>query len=334
MKKKILALLLSAVCALSMAGCGENSSGVTNEPVTIRVGYFGTAQYQAQLAVAKEKGFFDEAFEGMDVTVEYNFFSGAGPAINEALLAGDLDVSQGVGDQPTISGISNGNGCVVLSRIVLNARGCGILVDYESDIQSLEDLKGKRIAVGVGTANQKTLDLMLADAGLSEANVEIVNLTKIDEQLAAFQSNEIDAAYTASLAFCRDQAEADQIARVLMDSSSHPNYAYLSMKSDFIEKYPDVAEKYVEALYKANQWYNENKEEGNQIIADFLEVDLDQVTLGTDSSDIEMEFTQDDYDNLSVTYDFMKENNILPNEIEDITTIVNDSIINKVIENN
>lgn len=344
MKRKLLALVTSLALAASLAACGSAAEGqsesvaaegsaASGEAVTIRVGYFGTAQYQAQLAIAKEKGFFEEAFRDSNVTIEYNFFSGAGPAINEALLAGELDVSQGVGDQPTISGIANGNGCVIVSRIIQNAKGCGILVDYESDIQTVADLEGKRIAVGIGTANQKTLDLILADAGLTEADVELINLPKIDEELAAFQSNEIDAAYTANLAFCRDQAEADQVARVLIDSTSHPNYAYLSIREDFLKEHPDLAEKYVEALYQANEWYKENTEEGNQIIADFLGLDLNDVKLATESSDIDMVFTQEDYDNLSVTYQFMKDNDILPGEIEDLNAIVDDSFIKQAAEN-
>lgn len=333
--KKMFTALSALIVATAFTSCGKaaDESGSGANPITIRVGYFGTSQYQTQLAVAKEKGYFDEVFEGMDVNIEYNFFAGAGPAINEALLAGDIDIAYGVGDQPTLSGISNGNGNVIVSRVVKNARGTGIIVGSDLGISSVAELKNRKIAVAVGTANQKTLDLLLADAGLTEADVEIVNLSSIDDQLAAISSREIDAAFTANLAYGLNKAEQNNTASLLTDCTSHPNYAYLSINRNFADENHDAVQKFINALYKADRWYAENKEEGIQIVADFLGIDVETARIGNESSDIEMAFNDEDIENLKITYEFMENNDILPNKIDDLSSIIDDSFIKEAISN-
>lgn len=337
--KKILTVLIAAAVAVLSAACGKSSeesseSTENSSPVTIRVGYFGTPQYQTQLAIAKENGYFDEAFDGMDVEIEYSFFAGAGPAINEALLAGDLDVAFGVGDQPTLSGISNGNGNIIVSRIVKNARGTGIIVGNDRGIDSVEDLKGRKIAVAVGTANQKTLDLLLEDAGLTESDTEIINLSSIDDQLAAISSGEIDAAFTANLAYGLDKAEQNNIASLLTDCKAHPNYSYLSIKRSFINENSDIVQKFIDALYQADKWYAENQDEGIRIVASFLNIDEETARVGNESSDIGMALDNEDIENLEITYEFMEKNDILPNKIEDVSSITDDSFIKNAASNN
>ncbi len=337
-KKRFLAAITAAALGMALAGCGSSSSDSdvsgSGGKTVIRVGYFNSAQYQTQLAIAKEKGFFDEAFEGLDVEVEYDYFSGAGPALNESFLAGELDVAHGIGDQPALSGILNGNETVILSRIVAVDSGGGIVVHNDLGIESVADLKGKKIAIGLGQAGQKILDLYLADYGLTEDDVELVNLSNTDEIIAAFKSNEIDATLSTSYNYFANLVQDEQIATRIDDLSAHPNYAYLTMTKSFIENNPEIAEKFVEALYKANEWYNENVDEGNQLVADFLDTDIETVGLANSGGTIQMAFDDADIDNIQVTYDFLKANDILPSEVDDISTLYDGSIINNIISNN
>lgn len=349
MKKKILSLVMAAVIGVLAVGCGagndtqtedivasdkSSESSSSDEEVIVRVGYFATPQCQTQLAIAKEKGFFDEEFKDKNVTIEYSSFVGSGPAINEAFLAGSLDVAHGIGDQPALSGIANGNGSVIISRISKNARGGGILVAYDSGITSVDELKGKKIGVKVGAADQKSLNLLLKDAGIAENDVEVVNLKDPSDLLAAFEKGEIDAAATTKMSVIQEQAETGKIAKVLTDFSTYPTFTYLEFQGEFIENHPDVVEGFTRALYKANEWYNENKEEGNQIVADFLEIDLNDVIVSNDSNDIEMLFDEDDVYNLELTYEFLGNNDILPGEISDLSLSYDDSVINKIISEN
>ncbi|MGN1195782.1 MAG: ABC transporter substrate-binding protein, partial [Acutalibacteraceae bacterium] len=299
--KSVLAIITAGILSLSMAGCGKTQENAAaeaeEESLVIRVSNVTTSQYAVELAIAEKKGFFDEAFAGKNVTIEYATF-GTGPAIMEAMAAGELDFAHGVGDQPTLSSIVNGSGGVIVARTVLNATGNGIFVDYDSDIASVEDLKGKVIAVNLGSAGQKGLDLILEDHGLSENDVELLNLKNIDEIFAAFEKNEIDAAVSAQMALSEQKALDGKIAKKLVDFSSHPNYAYLTVKSDFAQAHPEETQAFIDALYKAGQWYNENIEEGDQLVAEFLDADINDVVIANASSEIYIDFNEDDIQNI------------------------------------
>lgn len=348
MKKKIV-LLLTLIMVLAISACGksadkasnkaENTGKNENGQVIIKVGYHYSSPYEVALAIAKEKGFFDEAFKDDNVKIEYIGFAGAGPAINEAFLADEINVAHGLGDQPCLSGIANGNESVIVSRIVKNTKGTGIIVKYDSDIQSVSELKGKTIAVGIGTAGQKNLDLLLEDYGLTESDVKLVNLQKYDEIVAAFDKGEIDAALNSSMAYTEEDDMQNKLFRTLIDLTTHPNFAYLEFKKDFLESNPEVSYKFVEALYKAIAWYYDgNVEEGDELTAKFLEqTEADEkniVVKGNASMELNLDFDDEDVQNLQDTYDFLKRNDILPDEIDDLTTTYDSSIIEKVIANN
>lgn len=334
-KSKLLSLILSAAMVISLVGCGQSTdeadsvsgtdteisaqSESSDEELVIRVSYTTTPQYAVELAVAEKQGFFDEAFEGKNVKIEYYTF-GTGPAIMEAMAADEIDFAHGIGDQPALSSIINGSGGIIIGRTVLNTKGNGIFVDYESDINTVADLKGQVIAVNLGSAGQKSLDLILEDNGLTEDDVELINLKNMDEIFAAFESNEIGAAVSAQMALNEQKALDGQVARKLVDFTDHPNYAYLTVNSDFAQQHPEETQEFVDALYKAGQWYNENVEEGDKIVAEFLDADLEDAVIANASSEIYMAFDDEDIENIQDTYDFLVRNDLISQELEDITT--------------
>lgn len=341
--KKFILLFLAAVLTLSLAACASDNandsasavgtSDGTTENITIRVGGGYSAIYGTQVIIAQQLGYFDEAFADLDanVTVEtYKFASG--PAFNEALMAGEIDAAIAIGDQPAISGILNGDGAIIVSRVITNTRGVGIVVREDAGIESGEDLKGKVIATGIGTGYHKCLDLYLADYGLTEEDVELVNLDGTDEVLAAFQSGEIDAAAT-SISYIKYQAEEAGLAHLLSDFSDHPNYAYLVMTGDFLSEHEEVAVKFLEALLRANEWYNDNKDEAYEMLAEQLEITVDEVSITNDDVIEEMKLDEDDIENFQVTYDFMLTNDLLPATTDDLSALYDVSYINQAMEN-
>lgn len=334
MKKRVLSMISIFALSVSLAACGEAkeaSAGGEAEETVLRVGYFGQGPYSTQLAVAEKKGYFAEAFADDNVKIEYYSFA-SGPAMNEAFLAGELDAAHGIGDQPAISGIANGNGSIIVSRVVKNARGIGITTDFDSDIASVAELKGKTVALPIGTAAQKCFNLMIQDAGLAEGDVEVINLTKHDEISAAYEKNEIDAAVVSDIAYTIESDEANQICRLLTDFTDHPNYAYLEFQKEFIEGHEELVKQFLGALKQANDWYNENTEEGNELVAEFDGVEVSDVELANASVDFGLGIDEADIENFTQTYDFMKENDILPEEIEDISSIYNEKLYSDAVK--
>ncbi|NWC97091.1 ABC transporter substrate-binding protein, partial [Pseudomonas sp. IPO3779] len=116
--------------------------------------------------VLRSRQIYDKAFADQGIKVQWNFFKGAGPVINEAFANGQVDFAY-LGDLAAIIGKSNGLDTRLLSA---SARGVKqyLGVVPGSGIKTLEDLKGKRVAVFRGTASQLSFDAALASQGLSE----------------------------------------------------------------------------------------------------------------------------------------------------------------------
>lgn len=116
----------------------------------------------------------EEVFKPQGVEVQWQFFKGAGPAVNEALANRQLDFVY-LGDLAAIIGKANG----LPTRLLLGSRGSEswLAVTKASGIKTLADLKGKRVAVYRGTADQLAFDRALQTAGLNERSLQVSTLT-------------------------------------------------------------------------------------------------------------------------------------------------------------
>ena len=115
----------------------------------------------------------------------------SGPPQFEGLAANQLDFSQ-VGNSPVIAGQAAG---IDFKEIGLSQDGLkanGILVNKNSEIQKVEDLKGKKIAVAKGSSGFDFLYKVLDQAGLSAKDVQIIQLQP-DEAISAFENGSVDA---------------------------------------------------------------------------------------------------------------------------------------------
>lgn len=136
-KAKRIVLFLGIL--LVLAGCGQAANGSEDKPKEIRI---GIQQSLSPLLLAKEKGWFEQSFEKEGVKVKWVEFQ-SGPPQFEGLAANQLDFSQ-VGNSPVIAGQAAG---IDFKEIGLSQDGLkanGILVNKNSEIQKVEDLKGKK----------------------------------------------------------------------------------------------------------------------------------------------------------------------------------------------
>ena len=108
----------------------------------------------------------------------------------EAMNAGSIDFGQ-VGDSPPIFAQAAGANIVyVAGQPITN--GQGILVKQDSDIRTLADLKGKRIALGKGISAHNVTIMALEKAGLQFGDITPVYLNP-PEARRAFARGSVDA---------------------------------------------------------------------------------------------------------------------------------------------
>lgn len=229
-------------------------------PDKIRIGDvgfgFGQPFGRGLVAIADAKGFLADAFKDTPVKLEFTYFVNTGPAINEAFANKQLDFAA-YGAVPNVIGRASG----LPTRILMSYGGTTIFGGARSElpINSVKDLKGRRIAVQKATIIHWSLVTSLNQYGLSEHDVTIVDLKNAD-QLAAISAGSVDAIYGGSFFLpLRDKG----IIRVIYNSNQHGAKATgigaVVVRDDFQKTYPDATARFTRGLLKAAQWLADDK---------------------------------------------------------------------------
>ncbi|MDO5346236.1 MAG: ABC transporter substrate-binding protein [Lachnospiraceae bacterium] len=185
MKNKIIGLFGASLLAAGIfAGYGKVEAAEA-DAVKISASDANVNWFQV---VDEIQGFSKEL--GLDVEWVENL--GSGPEIIAAIAGGSVDVGK-IGDFPIVTNYGGGETPVfeVLSFFTRNTDSV-VFVKADSEIESIEDLKGKKIGTQIGTGSQYQLVNTLDKAGLTLEDVELFNVDS-GSWAAAFASDEIDA---------------------------------------------------------------------------------------------------------------------------------------------
>ncbi|WP_035057604.1 ABC transporter substrate-binding protein [Andreprevotia chitinilytica] len=209
--------------------------------------------------IAYTKGWFEEEFKKDGVKLEWTYFKGAGPAVNEALTNHQLDFAL-QGDLPSVIGRSSGLKTRLIAAATVRTN-IYLATPPDSSIKSIKDLKGKRVAIFLGTNMQLVVDRILAANGLSERDLRVVNLDtgSLD---AAIATKSVDAAFSfIDLLSLRDKGLAKI---VYTNRGSDPTFTRqnaLLVTDEFASQYPAATTRVVKALARGAHWVSQ---EANQ----------------------------------------------------------------------
>lgn len=253
-KRKLFSLLLAGIGLLF-----GSSSGLAAEPLTVRIGFASVGADNRQFsggssaAVAHSEHYLDQALHDRpDVKVEWYFFKGAGPAVNEAFANNQLDFAI-QGDLPEIIGRANG-----LKTRILLASGAHapiyLAVPFGSAIRKVADLRGRKVSIFRGTNNHLAAVKVLAGNGLQERDVQIINMDTATTN-AALTSKDIDAAFgNFPLANLAEKNIAEIIYTTKGDNPAYERHSTLIGQDAFIKAHPDITQKIVSAIVRAARW--------------------------------------------------------------------------------
>jgi sulfonate transport system substrate-binding protein len=272
-KNKAWILLLSLTFLFVLSACSTSTSkeeaSSNDEQKTIQIGYqkFGTLNYlKAQETLEKE-------LEPHGFTVKWTEFPG-GPQLLEALNVGSLDFGH-TGEAPPIFAQSADAPLVYYANEPSNPRGEAIIVPKDSSIKSVEDLKGKKIALNKGSNVHYLLVKALEKHGVQYEEIETVFLPPADAR-AAFEKGAVDAwvIWDPFLA----EAERKTSARILVDGTDLVNNREFFLASEqFAKDHSDVLDIIYKEIEKAEQWVNENQLEAAEFLAP--QIGMDKETL-------------------------------------------------------
>ncbi|MBV7482939.1 ABC transporter substrate-binding protein [Bordetella sp. BOR01] len=208
-------------------------------------------------SVARLNGWVEDTFKNTGTRIEWLFFKGAGPAVNEAISNKQIDFAYH-GDLPSTVGRSNG----LKTRILLisGARNnLYVVTPPDSSINSIEALKDKRVSIFRGTNGHLVAVNLLAAHGLSERDIKGINLDSGSAQ-AALASRGIDASFGGSEFFkLRDQGLARVAFSTQGGDPSFTRQAHLHVRDEFASQYPEAVQRIVDVFVRAADWASDEK---------------------------------------------------------------------------
>lgn len=207
--------------------------------------------------VVRANQWLEDAFKADGVKVEWLFFKGAGPAVNEALSNKQIDFAY-QGDLPQVVGRANGLKTKLL--VVSGARNNLYLVaPPASPLKSIDDLRDRKVSIFRGTNGHLVAINVLAAHGLTERDIKGVNLDSGSAQ-AALVSNGVDAAFGGYEWFkVRDQGLAKVIYSTQGQDPAYTRQASLLVREDFERENPAQVQKVVDVFVRAAHWSSEEK---------------------------------------------------------------------------
>ena len=228
---------------------------------TLNVGYDSWVGH-AGVFIAKEKGFFEK--EG--VKVELKSFPGPSDTIPPT-IAGHLDISLTTPDNVLLVNANQDAGLVNVAFIDASTGADAVVA--KNEIKTISDLKGKKIAATLGQCNHLLLLEALAKAGLTENDVNLVNMDG-DASGAAFIAGSLDVAVTWEPWVT--QITSTGKGHVVFSSKDAPDVIFdtAAVTKKFAAEHPKEIAAFIRGISDGLAYMKEHPEEAQAIVAKTL----------------------------------------------------------------
>ena len=209
--------------------------------------------------IARDKGFFEQ--EG--VSIELRIMENT-PLKMGAFMAGQVDLVASTADEFPIY-MKPGTPVKYFLAVDNSNGGDGVVSNKE--ITTVGELKGHNVAFEEGSVSQFFINALLLEAGLTQDDINMVNMTATDAG-AAFVAGRVDAAVTWEPHLT--QGEQTEHGHRLIDSSQKPGLIVdvVAATQDTIDQHGDQLKAFVRGWQRALEFLAENPAEGYQIMAD------------------------------------------------------------------
>jgi len=276
--RSVISASIVGIILLSVLGVSLSSTDESNEN-KIRIAYFPNIGHAIPI-VGMEKGFFETSM-GNATKIETRVFD-SGPQAIESLFANSIDLAY-VGPGPAINGFLNSENHNVKILAGAASGGASFIVHPESEINSVSDFAGKKIAAPqIGNTQDVSLRHYLFEHGLKTADkggsVIVYNIPNPDIY-TLFVKGDIDGAWVAEPWATILETELNG-KRLFYEEELCPNQEFASVlliaNANFVEKNPVIISNFLDSHYQTVTWINQNPIETRDVFNDFLNSHLGQ----------------------------------------------------------
>lgn len=265
--------VLKSIAIVFMMIVTASSALGKSYPSTLNIG--STAPGHLKFILLQHHGWLEEELKPFNVKVNYHPFVEGGSIAVQALATGSIDIAY-VGNNPSlrIGALDAGINIIGLSNYVKSS-GSSIVVANDSEIKTIEDLKGKRVAFLQGTVRHSTLAKALATVDLTTKDIITLNMP-FSSSGPALIRGEIDA-------FVESENSAGELlqrgaARILLDGADYPEWSApnaILTRKNLIDTHPDIVQILLDVDLKISQWADDNWEETIVIFAEATQSNVD-----------------------------------------------------------
>lgn len=241
---------VAAASVLALAGCAVDNSGSGGEgsgdKPTLRIGY---QTFPSGDLIVKNNRWLEEALP--DFNIKWIKFD-SGADVNTAFIAKELDFGA-LGSSPVARGLSEPLNIPYKVAFVLDVAGDNeaLIVRNEAGVNTIPELRGKRIATPFASTAHYSLLAALSQNGLSPSDVQLIDLQP-QAILAAWDRGDIDAAYTwlPTLDQLRKTGK-DLITSRQLASDGKPTLDLGVVADEFAQAHPEVVDTWREQEARA-----------------------------------------------------------------------------------
>jgi sulfonate transport system substrate-binding protein len=265
-RKTFLALSLALVAcgkgeqpAPTAAASQSAQAAEPKAPAVVKIGY---QKIGAPFLLKERSQNLEQRLEKVGAKPEWIEFK-TGPALLEAVNANEVDVGY-VGETPPVFAQAGGVSFVYVAADPPAPKAEAIIVQKDSKIQKLEELRGKKVALNRGSNVHFLLVRALESVKLTVKDVEVVYLAPPDAR-PAFETGKVDAWVIwdpflagAELAGARSLANGENLV---------DNTLFYVARRAFAEKHPELVEVVLDEFRELSDWESKNPEEAARILA-------------------------------------------------------------------
>ena len=244
-----------------------------NNGAVVRVGLLRVPNDEI---LAKATNIIDERFAEQNIGVEYITFD-SGVDANKALSADSIDFAS-MGHTNGVVALSNNINVELIWIHEILGDVEALVARDDSGIETIEDLRGKRIATTFASTSHLSLLTILQNANL-EDEVTLLDMQTADI-VAAWRRGDIDAAYTwqPSLGEIMKTGTTLKTSAQMAEEGLVTCNILLANKN-FTDSHPDLTVTFLSCLKEAGDIYRADPDQAASILAQELTLDIEEVKI-------------------------------------------------------
>lgn len=305
--KTYIKIILFLIILSLLVGCKKNAS----DKETLTISYVKTPLNIPSI-IEKNHNIFENELKKTGIKEVKYVEILQGSMQTNALLSGDVDILPAVGATSVLTAKSSGAPIRIISVYSRSPHSFRIYTT-DKNIRSASDLKGKTIAGAKGSNLHELLLSYLETAGLSESDVNFINMS-LNEALVAGLERKVDCVLLAGIA--SEKAEEGGLKLLTTGDGLMNGIIVSACTENFYNSHKNLVDAFLDAEKTVLKYIDEHKSESIKETAEALGYSSKIVEALYNDYDFDTALKEDDIASLQKTADFLYKSGLTKTRVE------------------